>query len=195
MNDADDPLAGLPRETAPPASLKARVRSTLRQRELIVPSPRARLGRSVRLAAAACVLLAAGGLIGRKTARPAAPVRDAQSQYLLLLYEDSSFAGGEHAERVAEYSAWADSLARQGRLVSAGDLRDTGSVVLARTESALEVNAGDVVSDAGRVAGFFIVRGADETEAIDIAGTIPHLRHGGRVALRPIALGGDQGRE
>jgi hypothetical protein len=189
MNSADDPLAGLPREATPPGSLKARVSATLRERGLIAPSGRARLGRAVGVAAAACAILAAGVLIGRETARRAAPVPDPRPQYVLLLYEDSSFAAGEAAERVAEYSAWADSLARQGLLVSAGKLADTGSVVLAHSGSELKVNAGDVASNAGKMAGFFIVRAGDETEATGIAGTIPHLRHGGRVALRPIELG------
>jgi hypothetical protein len=36
------------------------------------------------------------------------------------------------------------------------------------------------------VRGFFIIRAATEAEALGVARTCPHLRHGGAVAVRPI---------
>ena len=46
-----------------------------------------------------------------------------------------------------------------------------------------------IESDAGVMSGFFVIKAASREEAIAIAKTCPHLRHGGRVAVRPVPSG------
>jgi hypothetical protein len=41
-------------------------------------------------------------------------------------------------------------------------------------------------SERGVLAGYFIVTARDAGEAIEIARSCPHLKHGGAIAVRPI---------
>jgi len=147
---------------------------------------RSRSRRWGRVAIAAALVVAAllGYGAGALRARPS-PLRegsastDAMPRFLLLLYDASNVApptAERHRAIVAEYSAWARSLASEGRLVSAEELSDTpdwlgGSV---RT------------TDGARIGGFFLIRARDLAEARQIAERCPHLKHGGRIELRPI---------
>ena len=73
--------------------------------------------------------------------------------------------------RVAEYGAWARNLQGGERLTSHVWLLE-GS----RVENATPT-----------INGYFLMRASDDTDALRIARTCPHLRYGGRVELRRIA--------
>jgi hypothetical protein len=167
-------MTGLDHESPPPPELKQRVMSTLRERQLL----RGRFfGRTWVRQAAAIVLFASGFWMARLTAQtePDGP------RWLLLLYEDSSFAPrAALPDLVAEYSRWADSLRSRGELV-AGEELDPRKTVVSR-----ELEAVSETGSLGEIAGLFIVTAESETGAMAIARSCPHLRHGGRMVLRPI---------
>ena len=106
---------------------------------------------------------------------------DSKPRFLLLLYDSSNPAAtptaAQKAAIVAEYSAWARSLASEGLLVAAEEL----------SASSPEWYGGSVRTvDGARIGGFFLIRARDLSEARQIAERCPHLRHGGRIELRPI---------
>jgi hypothetical protein len=132
---------------------------------------------------AAAASLAIGMFAGTlwRTPEAASPP---QASHLLLLYEDAGYraapAGREH-ERVEEYTRWAHALAARGRLADAAELGGQGW-----TFSADATGESQADSTLGTLTGFFLIAGADAAEAQRIARECPHLRHGGRVVLRPL---------
>ena len=183
-DDPNDPLRVLPREIEPPWALRERVTATLRARGRL--RPRYRLAaRAAAIAAAAVLVFVAGRWSGHATVRTSG----VRSQYALLLYEPSGFdrrAGG--SALFTEYSAWAQSLSDRGALVLTRAL-DSTSTMLHALSGTVRMEQREVATDAGRMTGLFIIRAADSSEALAIALTCPHLRHGGTIAVRSILKG------
>lgn len=179
-----NPFDDLEREATPPAALRQRVLGDLRKRGL-VQTKRANLFGVVARMAAALALVALGAIASRMldggagtgsddiAAVPTASSTDT-TQFALLLYEPSGFdTTRTHAELAAEYGAWARTL--DSRFV-AGEALGEERVVGGETGA----------SAASTPTGFFIIRSASWEAAMSIAGTCPHLRHGGVVAVRRI---------
>jgi hypothetical protein len=166
-------------DAEPPAALENRVLDALRSRGMVAkPSPL----RRVAAIAAAITLFVAGILADRYW--PAQAPRDTRPQFVLMLYEDSSYETASSAElprRISEYSNWARSLGSQD-YVSGQKL----------VESESTVSRGGIVGPAqptqkdGSVAGYFIIRAADAQEASRVAATCPHVRYGGLISVREI---------
>jgi hypothetical protein len=211
-----DELRALPRELEPPPELERRVIGALRERGLLVsdavsstvlsaapggasparPAAARPAPGPARWAAlaAACLVAFAAGWFGRSLAlEPATPgAADDRPRFLLLLSEPGA-AGelppDELGARVEEYRAWAHGLASRG-LLEGADRLEPRAIRLDRAAG----GGGDPVGrgapagdDPGAVSGFFLIRAADLDHALGIAGTCPHLRHGGRITVRPIA--------
>ena len=188
-HDTNDPLHVLEREAVPPRGLKGRITQSLRDRGLLRSTRPVwrRLAPMVGAMAAAILLFATGVAIGRRSVMPA---RDTRPSYMLLLYEGRDFdldrsRPGDLAAHETEYDAWATGLKARGVGVQGRALALTAHV-LHETPQGVKVESGDAVSAQGVIDGFFIVRVTDEAEAVAIARTHPHLRHGGWIALRPI---------
>jgi len=184
----DEPLAGeeaaalaaLRRDGVPPAAVEERVVEALRARGAFARR-RPRWTLVLGYAAVLAIGLGAGRLW-----RPAPGALPAQPRFLLLLYQDVGFQEGGPAEqraRVREYGAWARGLARQGKLVSGEELRDDGQEL--RPSAASAALSPERLH--GEPRGFFVVVAPDAAGAAAIAADCPHLRHGGRVVVRPIA--------
>lgn len=196
-NDSNDELSpderallnALPREVAPPPELEERVVRELASRGVL--HRRRPSGGPLRFAAplgalAAVVLVfVAGVAIGRT--RPAAPVEDPRPQFVLLLQEGKGFdrSPGATRERVAEYTAWARQLGQRGLIVSGEKLKEEG-LLLSPGAAGVAVEREAVVDSDGATRGYFVIRARDQGEALSIARSCPHLKHGGRVSLRPI---------
>lgn len=181
----------------PPADLEARVVHRLEREGLLTSdSTQEPSMKKIHLAwgIAATVLLVAGLAVGRSWPEKSAPAEqestaspassDQRPLFALMLYEDASYvAAGSHEDRVAEYTAWARSLAERGYLVDGAELASTG-VLLAQTQPRVDAVP---TSSQGVLAGYFIIRAADRDEAERIARECPHLKYQGTISLRPIA--------
>ena len=165
---AEQPFA----DREPPPALRQRITRTL-QRDGLVEPRSARVRRLIIQGAIAVLLLAAAFSAGRVQRSTAT---DARPQFLLLLYEDSTYRDDRPIrEIVAEYAGWADSLRQERALVLAEKLG------VQHAELPERVGQGEVVPT-----GLFIVRANDLSAARTIAGTSPHVRQGGRIVVHAI---------
>lgn len=181
-HDNNDPLRGLEREAAPPPHLKRRIAKSLRDAGLLRASTWP-TWRPIVQATAAVLLLATGFATGRHSVTSPA---DTRPSYMLLLYEGPDFRRDRpEAAAIAEYDAWAAGLRARGVVVHGEALANTAHL-LRETTQGVRVDPEDAASAQGVIAGFFIIRVSDEAEAVAIARTCPHLRHGGQIALRPV---------
>lgn len=183
------PFLDLDPEIDPPPGLGRRIERSLRARDSLAPRAPAWF-RLTGAAAAAALLVTGGYWLGAidggadvvVEADPADEIR-----YVLLLYEDADFRpSADEDALVAEYRGWAIGLARDGALVAGEKLDETGMLLEAPGGDGTALPGGADGSPLGRLAGYFVIAAADRAEALAIAGTNPHLRHGGRIVVRPI---------
>jgi len=179
-----DPLRAIGRGIDPPDALEGRVRRTLTRRGLLRRSPSPAWGR-VAAAAAAIVLFAVGYATGQ-IRRDGPAILDGVARYALFLYEDASFdTSRPPTELVTEYSAWAAGLRERGRLET-GEQLAAAEILLEGQAGSIAVGERGPVAEAGALTGLFVIRAASESEALSIARTCPHLKYGGRIAVRAI---------
>lgn len=132
-------------------------------------------------AAGAAALLVVGALAGRALggARTAPPVA-ADSAYLLLIRGDEPDRRVPEARLVAEYGAWARTLAAQDRLIGAEKLADDGGRWVGGDSAAPGARARTPIS------GFFLVRAGGYDEAVALARGHPHVAYGGIIEVREV---------
>jgi hypothetical protein len=178
MTDEDDaeqvapvPAGELARETAPPAELLEQVVAALAARGLLKPAPLRRASRAPMVAGMAATLAVGIGM-GVLLPRPA----PRQDRFVLLLHATPSAAepAGDEARRVREYGDWARELRRRGVPIRGEKLADE------------VLSLGPAAASADPVSGYFVLGVTDVREAMAVAGSCPHLRHGGRVEVRRI---------
>ena len=163
-------LAEFKRDLLPPADAEARIVDSLRARGVI----RQRVSTMQWAAAAALMIFAFGA--GVWSGRPASQRNVARSpRFVLLLYGGDS---STRSDRHHEYATWARTMASRGIDVDGEEL----------AAEQIEVPQPDVASATTRApGGYFIVSVATLEEARQIASTCPHLQHGGRIVIKPIA--------
>ncbi len=169
------PLSHLSQDLTPSPELRGKVVQTLESRGLLRRSSPARWGWAI---AAGIALFAAGVGLGR---RSGAKLPESQ-RFALLLYDPAGFDRTvPEANLVEEYREWAISL---GDKLSLGEKLSEDERLLREDDS--ENRPGSVEGAAGPLGGLFIVRANTWEEAMAIARSCPHLRHGGLVAVREI---------
>lgn len=108
-----------------------------------------------------------------------------RQEFMVLLrdgdIEDRSPEGRERV--VAEFTAWAQSLAEAGQFRAGDELAEGGRVLRAIDERVIVEPLPPRPVDIG---GYFIITAGDYDEAVAIARGCPQLRHGGAVELRRI---------
>ena len=182
--DVRDPLtrffADL-RRTEPSSSLEDRVVETLRRQGLLAGSDRhGKRSTMAFLAAAAAILAVASFALGAFVGGPdqaSVRVTDGMARYLLLLYEGDVFEAPAGAAE--EYARWISDLRSAG-------LAATGAELASETKRLGEIRGVDPGEP--RITGFFLINAPDLSAAIDIATGCPHLRYGGGIEVRPLAL-------
>ena len=174
VEDEDEPVApvaagDLPRETLPPADLEERIVAVLLARKLLKPGPRLSYPRLVMLGGMAAIL-ALGIGIGVLLARP----QPRDDRFVLFLYATPSSENGDEASRAREYGAWARDLRSRGVPIRGEKLADGAETL------------GPAGPGADPVAGYFVLGVKESREALAVAESCPHLRHGGRIEVRRI---------
>lgn len=111
------------------------------------------------------------------------------SQYILLIkggYETTAtFTPEEMQQAVGRYRAWAEALAKDGKLVSAFKLRDDGGRIMNVRDGQIVVD-GPLPETKETIGGYFTIEAADYTEAAEIAKACPIFSEGGSIELREI---------
>jgi hypothetical protein len=84
------------------------------------------------------------------------------------------------AQRVREYGQWARQQCAEGRLLAGEKLKSQELLIGGSSEGL----APEVVSQP--ISGYFVVVAPGLEGAVAVARSCPHLRHGGRITIRPI---------
>ncbi len=184
-------LAALPREMNPPAELETAVASELRRQGLI-GTRRARTWSwpgAAWVAAPAMATLALGFLIGVSWVQEAAEPIQELPRYILILRSGAQYQAEAPGEaRGMEYADWAVNKLPRGAFLSGEELNETGWE-LRRAGETVQSNLLEAGAElGGQVAGFFLIQAKDDDDAVDLASTTPHLKYGGTVEVRPVAV-------
>lgn len=178
-DDRTPPLGHLRRDEPPQRGLRDRVQRSLEARRLLRRPPWVGVGWAMAAGIAGLALFAGGLALG---GRSRAPVAEGQ-RYALLLYDPASFDRSiPEPTLVAEYREWAVSL---GDRLSMGEKLGTDERILSPGGSESQPGAPDTGSPSP-LGGLFIVRASSWEEAMAIARSCPHLKHGGVVAVRAV---------
>lgn len=169
----------LPRTVDVPAGLADRVAHAVLGSLAESAARRAARRRRILATAATVLLVVSAYLLGRVRAGGVRPLLEG-SRYVLLLRETGVQPARDDRSQVSEYRDWANRMARGGKLELGEKLADEGAVVAAQAID------GRVPAASGVVTGFFIVTARSLQEAMDIARSCPHLRHGGSIEVRRI---------
>lgn len=161
-----------------PPELEARTIEALARRGAIERAPSRRSGSWRWIAIAASVATFVVGLSVGRASRQSAPVHIASSSYMLLLYEDERFDPGPGGQS-AEYAAWGVDLVEGGRTVFGAELGPEAIALPVR-------EAAPALAHEARLAGFFVIEARDLNEAVAVASSVPHLKYGGEVVVRPL---------
>jgi hypothetical protein len=116
----------------------------------------------------------------------------ASSSFLLIFRESTPevYAAMSREERrlaLANWNAWCDKLAAQGKLEDGHPLLPEGRVV-SRPSSGGRLD-GPFAESKEMIGGYFFIKAESMDEAAAIAGESPNLQYGMTVEVRPIAGG------
>lgn len=111
-------------------------------------------------------------------------------KYLLLLHDDmdaiARISPEEMQRVIADYAAWSERLARQGRIHGGEKLRDEGGRHLTAAKGKTVVRDGPYAEAKEVIGGYFVIEARDYDEAVALCDGHPHLALGGRIELREI---------
>lgn len=198
MNNETDELSpeerrafsGLTKQKTPPGFLEDRIVAQLKATNVIRAGKSGWLPSYSGVGVAVALSLAifvAGALVGRGIST--APKRPDLPGYMLIVRTSSPNAEArtpaEELQRVKEYSAWARDLSQRGLLIGGEKLKDEGRLLTQANENATVAETPSKPAE-GSIAGYFLLPSSDYEQAVTIAKTCPHLKHGGTVELRQI---------
>ena len=171
MNISDNAIKGIAER------IEDSVVANLHQENLIRSKQQPWAQSSIRRSFVAASLLLIGGLSGHFGPQILVPI-SAGEDYVLLLY-GARAKGPEIEVRTREYGAWArqiDGLS-ETELISASALSEQ-PVLLSSPNGA----PGVVTTDQSPV-GYFVIKAKSAQDALRVARSAPHLRHGGSIML------------
>ena len=183
-------FAALSKTQSPPSFLEDQIVEQLKNAGVIRTTRKSWLPNYRQLAAGfamAIVLFVVGALAGARWKANAAPSQ--QPGFILIVRNASAESEPrtpeEELARVKEYSSWAREWGQKGKLLGGEKLKDEGREF---GENVAERSQWEAVTKPveGGIGGYFLLPATDYNEAIAIARSCPHLKHGGKVELRQI---------
>ncbi|HSS20040.1 MAG TPA: hypothetical protein VLL54_08195 [Pyrinomonadaceae bacterium] len=185
-------LAGLSREKMPPTFVEDQVVEHLRAANLIRDSRFAWLPSYQKLAVAFAFSLAlflCGAILGARL-RSTANNDPRLAGFMLIVRgappKFASVSAEDHQQRVNEYTAWAFDLEQRGLLLGGEELKNDAMLLRPRDNDA-SVSEEHTNAAEGTATGYFLLPASNYEQALKVARTCPHLKHGGTVELREIA--------
>lgn len=184
-------FAELTKEQMPPSFLEEQIVEKLKAAD-VIRSPRLgwlpgyqKIGVAFALSLA---IFVTGAIVGAR--RVSAPPKKSDSpEFMLILRmsrpEMEAQTPEEELQRVKEYSAWARDLERRGLLTGGEKLKDEGRFLSQVKEGATVAETPSRAAE-GAIAGYFLMPASDYDQAVTVARTCPHLKHGGTVEIRQI---------
>ena len=109
-----------------------------------------------------------------------------KSEYLLLLRGDEfkeNLSPQELQDAMGRFAAWFDRLKNEGKLKAGQPLGNTGKVITGKNRTVAD---GPFAEAKEAVGGYILLSVDDMDEAVELAGQMPMLDHGGTVEVRPI---------
>jgi len=184
-------FAQLSREKMPPSFLEEQVVARLRAENIIRVSRFPWIAGYGELAAAlaiAVILFVGGTFVGSRLMLDRYS-QSVQPDFMLIVRANSPTTAvsseAEQLQRVSEYLAWARDLKNRGLLLSGEEL-SPDALRLIPQNSGNAVSQESIKIGEGEVDGYFLLSARNQEQAIAIARTCPHLKHGGAVELRAI---------
>jgi hypothetical protein len=170
-------LERLRQEVAPPPEMEAGLVARLEREGLISRRPVSRRWLAPLAVAAAAGLFALGGYWSRAPERPAGP------RYVLFVEvgPGQAVTGDALLSRIREYRDWSVRMRASGHGLGGEKLAGGGWSLEGDSAQDLPPR-----SDGFETGGYFLLQARDDAEALEIARTHPHLKHGGRMVLRRI---------
>ena len=112
------------------------------------------------------------------------------SEFLLLLHEPtdgfSDYSPEDMQAVVEKYTAWAQGLGQQGKIIESRKLKDDGGRLVRRGENGMTLD-GPFSETKEVIGGFFLIKARDYGEALQICANCPHLEYG-TIQLREIEV-------
>lgn len=177
-------LEKLRREIPPPPEMESQLLARLSREGLLERRAGSRRYPVLLAAAAAAGIFALGLAVGWATRRvPVAPSGPATPRYVLFVESPvgQTLTEEQMRARVQEYRGWSVRMRAEGHGLGGEKLAAGGWSLRGDSAAALEPP-----TDGFQTGGFFLLTARDDAEALEIARTHPHLRHGGRMILRRI---------
>ena len=110
--------------------------------------------------------------------------------YLLLLHEKPSDFSGLSPDAIqaviAEYVAWSQKLASEGKLVGGQKLKDEGGKHLNGFGDDFRATDGPFAEAKEVIGGIFTIDAGSYDEAVEISKDCPHLKYGGWIEVREV---------
>lgn len=166
----------------PPATLEARVEKSLIAAGLLRGGRGRRDWRAPLMLALAVgvVCFAAGFVVGAARHTLDGPKASQHTpRFALLLY--GAPVGQPSPSDVEEHERWAARLATEGHSIYGEKLVSGEVSLLPSRAGANPINLPDAA-----LQGFFVISARSEAEAVEVARSSPHYRHGGRIVVRRI---------
>jgi hypothetical protein len=116
-----------------------------------------------------------------------------EAEFVLLFRRDALAAdpapGPTLTRMIDDYTTWREELNDRGVLLASRLLDAESRSELRSADAALSIRQSSPRDDPdGYVSGFFLVRAANLREAESLARGSPHLRYGGSIEVRPVAV-------
>lgn len=100
-------------------------------------------------------------------------------RYILLIHTDPATERVDADAMYAEYGAFAEELAKAGKMLGGDELVDADTATLVRVRDGERlVTDGPYSETKEHLGGYFVVEAADLDEAIGYAAKIPGAKHG-----------------